>query len=44
VDLPLFAGLSGPAWLLLIASVGLGLGLELLFYWRQRARRDDRDE
>jgi hypothetical protein len=34
-------GLPWAAWLLLIASVGLGLGIELVYYVRQRRRRGD---
>ena len=34
----MIAGLPLDAWLLLIVAVGLGLGLELLFY--QARRRD----
>ena len=33
------AGLPWTAWLLLIASFGLGLTIELVFYFRQRRGR-----
>ena len=40
---PMIAGLSWSAWLLLVASVGLGLFIELLFYRNKRreAKRAD---
>ena len=34
------AGLPWTAWLLLIASFGLGLAIELVFYFRQRRGRE----
>jgi hypothetical protein len=34
----MIGGLSVGAWLLLVAAVGLGLGLELLFFRAQRRR------
>ncbi len=33
------AGLPWTAWLLLLASFGLGLAIELTFYLNQRRRR-----
>jgi len=38
------AGLPLAAWLLLVASFGLGLAVELAFYWRQRSRSSARSE
>jgi len=38
------AGLPLAAWLLLVASFGLGLAVEIVFYRRQRSRRDARSE
>jgi hypothetical protein len=38
----MIAGLSWTAWLLLIASVGLGLAVELAFYLNQRRNRSAR--
>jgi hypothetical protein len=33
----MIAGLPWTAWILLIASVGLGLAIELVFYFNHRA-------
>ncbi|MCZ6485939.1 MAG: hypothetical protein O6826_09600 [Acidobacteria bacterium] len=35
----MIAGLPWTAWLLLIAAVGLGLMVELIFYFRHRGTR-----
>ncbi len=35
----MIAGLPWTAWLLLIAAVGLGLVVELIFYFRHRGTR-----
>jgi len=35
----MLAGLSWTAWLLLVAAVGLGLGVELVFFFKQRRHR-----
>jgi hypothetical protein len=37
----MIGGLSVEAWLLLAAAIGIGLGIELLFFRAQKNRTDD---
>lgn len=40
----MIAGLPWESWLLLMASGGIGLGIELAFLWKQRRRRREARE